>query len=178
MDCITVLELVDWEGGVLSVWPHLLEAGITWQRNARAESRRSNMAGKPLKFKTPEELQHRIDAYFADKLEPKFTPDGAVYYEPITITGLALALDTTRETLMDYQERDEYSDTVKRAKLMVENYAEKMLFIGKSATGPIFALKNHGWRDQKDVIQETKLEAKHEHTGSVDVVTRIAELTA
>lgn len=96
--------------------------------------------GRPLKFQSVEELESAIDAYFAS--DPK----------PITITGLALALDTSRETLIDYQGRPEYSDAVKRAKMRCEHYAEKMLFTGRNgAAGPIFALKNYGWRDHQDV---------------------------
>ncbi len=97
--------------------------------------------GRPRKFKSPEEMQKAIDAYFA-ACEAED--------QPLTVTGLALALDTTRETIMDYQNKDEYSDTIKRAKLRVQNYAEKRLF-GSNATGPIFALKNFGWSDKHDV---------------------------
>lgn len=99
-----------------------------------------NTVGHPLKFETPEIMQEKIDAYFSSLKED----------EPVTVTGLALALDTTRETLMDYQNKDEYSDTVKRAKLRVEHYAEKRLYNGP-ATGPIFALKNFGWKDSQDM---------------------------
>ncbi len=101
--------------------------------------------GRPLKFQSVDELQKKIDAFFIDADTKE---------EPYTITGLALALDTTRETLMDYQHRDEYSDTIKRAKLRVHNYAEKRMYTGHP-TGPIFALKNFGWSDTQ----------KLEHTG-------------
>ena len=80
--------------------------------------------------------------------------NGVVHQAPLTITGLALALDTTRQTLMDYQERDEFTDTVKRAKTVVENYAEKRLF-GNNATGAIFALKNFGWKDKFENENQT-----------------------
>lgn len=108
------------------------------------------MAGRPLKFKSAEELQEKIDAYFADMATPRYAGDN-VWFEPITITGLALALGTTRELLCNYEERDEFHDTIKQAKLRCENYAEKHLFNGKSPTGAIFALKNYGWRDNQDV---------------------------
>jgi len=104
--------------------------------------------GRPLKFETKEILDKAIQAYF-DEVAKDFFKDsnGVVHQAPLTITGLALALDTTRQTLMDYQERDEFTDTVKRAKTVVENYAEKRLF-GNNATGAIFALKNYGWKDK------------------------------
>lgn len=69
--------------------------------------------------------------------------------QPFTITGLALALDTTRETLLDYQKKPEFSDTIKRGKTRVENYAEQRLYAG-SPTGAIFALKNFGWSDKQE----------------------------
>lgn len=98
-------------------------------------------AGRPLKFATPEDMQTKADEYFdLCKATGK----------PLTVTGLALALDTSRETLCDYQARDEFSDTVKRLKLRVEQYAEERLYSGP-ATGPIFALKNFGWKDSQDM---------------------------
>jgi hypothetical protein len=86
------------------------------------------------------ELQDGIDKYFTECGETG---------EPLTVTGLALALGTTRETLMDYQGRDEYSDTVKKAKLKIENAYEKRL-IGRGNGGDIFALKQFGWTDRTE----------------------------
>ena len=72
--------------------------------------------------------------------------------EPYTITGLALALDTTRETLCRWAEDGhELSDTIKKAKTRVEWSVEKMLLKGGQAGGPIFWLKNFGWTDKVDV---------------------------
>jgi hypothetical protein len=76
--------------------------------------------------------------------------------EPLTITGLAIALETSRETLMNYEKKDEFFDAVKSIKLVCENYAERAL-LGKNPTGPIFALKNYGWRDKREI----------EHTGDL-----------
>jgi hypothetical protein len=70
---------------------------------------------------------------------------------PYTITGLALALETTRETLLDYEGRDEFSYTIKAAKLKCQNFTELSLY-GTAPTGPIFSLKNnYGWKDQSQV---------------------------
>jgi len=108
------------------------------------------MAGRPLKFQSIEELQTAIDAYFEEMKASFFiNTDGIPIYEPLTITGLALALDTTRQTLMDYEERDEFTDTIKKAKTRIENYAEKRIF-SSNPTGAIFALKNYGWRDKSE----------------------------
>jgi hypothetical protein len=70
---------------------------------------------------------------------------------PYTITGLALALGTTRDLLIDYEDKDEFSDTIKEAKAKCHNYAERKLFEA-NATGPIFNLKNnYGWKDKTEV---------------------------
>lgn len=102
------------------------------------------MSGRPLKFASVEELKEKIDAYFASCDEES---------EPITITGLALALGTTRDVLCDYGEKDEYSNTIKMAKLKVEQAYEKRL-IKRGNGGDIFALKNFGWKDktESDVV--------------------------
>lgn len=154
--------------------------------------------GRPLKFKSVEELQKKIDDYFADcdphveevsewveardsKGQLKKDENGLNYLvevkhkvmtkqKPYTITGLALALDTSRETLLDYEKgkyddddpiedhKPEFSDTIKRAKIKCQNYAEVMLF-ANSPTGAIFNLKNnYGWKDKT----ETDLTSKGE----------------
>lgn len=103
--------------------------------------------GRPLKFKTPEELQERGSAYFTLCKEKGV---------PLTITGLANFLDTSRETLINYENRDEFFDTIKRLKQTVEEYAETQLFLGKNAAGPIFALKNFGWSDKQEIDHTSK----------------------
>ena len=75
--------------------------------------------------------------------------------EPVSITGLAVFLDTTRETLLDYQAKDEFSDTITRAKNFIHSYAESSLWKVKSVNGIIFNLKNNwGWKDQSEVFQK------------------------
>lgn len=100
-----------------------------------------NKTGRPLNFKTVEELQEKIDNYFNSCDEES---------EPITITGLALALGTSRETLCEYEERDEFVDTIKTAKLRVQHAYEKRL-VRRGNGGDIFALKNFGWKDKSEV---------------------------
>lgn len=96
------------------------------------------MAGRPLKFETVEQLQKAIDSYFeyCDNTD-----------EPYMITGLALHLDTSRNVLMDYEGKDAYSNTIKKAKLRVEKAYEQRL-VEKARSGDIFALKNFGWVDK------------------------------
>ena len=113
--------------------------------------------GKPLKFNSPEEMKIKINEYFDECEKEK---------QPLTITGLALALDTTRRTLLDYEkevdnivkqgmtdeERKEYSHTIKKAKEIIHNFAEAYLYSGKNVAGAIFNLKNnYGWVDRKEI---------------------------
>lgn len=105
-----------------------------------------NKRGRPLRWKTVEEIEPLIEIYFKD------TPK-----EEWTITGLALALDTSRQTLMDYEGKDQFADTIKKAKEMVEHSYE--VDLKKSGrTGTIFALKNFDWKDKSEVEQKTTLE--------------------
>ncbi|MGG4217303.1 terminase small subunit [Paenibacillus jamilae] len=111
-----------------------------------------NTLGRPLKFQSVEELQIKIDDYFESCHN-----DAGDLIRPYTITGLALALDTSRKVLLDYEKRDDdYSYTIKKAKLKIENFAEESLFTSKQTAGVIFNLKNnYGWVDK----QESKVDA-------------------
>ncbi len=103
------------------------------------------MAGRPLKFESVEILESAIADYFTVC---------AAAHRPLTITGLALHLDTSRETLINYEEKEAYFDTIKRAKLTIQNYVEEYLFTGKNVAGAIFNLvNNYGWsnKSQTDV---------------------------
>lgn len=124
-----------------------------------------NLGGRPLKFKTVEDLQSKIDDYFrrceSTIIFKKYDKDGNVIVElptPPTITGLALALDTTRETLLDYEEKDGYSDAIKRAKLRCQNAVEENALVGTfNSTAAIFNLKNNfGWKDRTEIDHTTK----------------------
>ncbi len=82
---------------------------------------------------------------------------GVSHQKHYTITGLANFLCTSRATLVNYEERDEFFNTIKAAKDRVEEYWENLL-IGSNATGPIFNLKNnYGWKDQTQVDSNVNL---------------------
>lgn len=107
------------------------------------------MAGRPPKINTVEEMENAIKAYFISCQDPD-NPNK--YIRPLTITGLANAIGMTRETLLEYQKKDEFSDTIKQAKSQVEQWVEEYLFTGKNQTGAIFNLKNNykGWKDKTE----------------------------
>lgn len=116
--------------------------------------------GRPLKFKSVEELETKINEYFnkCDKNTKQFvTKDGELIEVPdpipYTISGLAYHLDTSRRTLIDYEERDdEYSHTIRKAKDRCEAFAEESLWKPKIATGIMFNLQNnYGWRQKQEL---------------------------
>lgn len=111
--------------------------------------------GRPLKFKTVKDLEDQIEAYFISCEDPE---KPGQYLRPLTITGLANALDTSRQTLLEYEgevegreKSKEYADAVKRAKCRVEQYVEEYMFTGKNQAGVIFNAKNNfGWKDKTE----------------------------
>lgn len=110
-------------------------------------------AGRPPKWNTVEELKNEIESYFLSLQD-----ENGKYVRPPTITGLALALHTNRETLCNYEEKDEFFDTIKEAKTRCEQWVEENAMLGKAnATFSIFNLKNnYGWKDktEQDITSE------------------------
>lgn len=106
--------------------------------------------GRPKAYTEVETMEQKIDKFFNDCDKNK---------EPYTITGLCIALDICRDTLSEYMKKEEFSDTIKKAKLKVENYLERHLITDSSTTGIIFNLKNNfGWSDKQQI----------EHSGNVN----------
>lgn len=114
---------------------------------------------KPM-YKTPEEMQAVIDAYFEECegrmiIDEDGKPMCDKYGKPIiadarppTITGLALALGfTSRQALLNYQAKKAFVDTVTRAKSRIEAYTEARLFDRDGVQGAKFSLANNfkGW---------------------------------
>jgi hypothetical protein len=118
--------------------------------------------GRPLNYKSNEEMQIKIDEYFEQcKGEYLTDSDGKhvfnKYGEPIiindkppTITGLALSLGfKSRQALLNYQGKKEFNDTITRAKSICEEYSESRLYDRDGEKGAEFSLKcNFGWRDK------------------------------
>ncbi len=104
--------------------------------------------GRPLRYETSEDLERAISSYFEDNPERP------------TVTGLAYDLGfTSRQSLYDYKEREEFSYTIKKAILKIESIHEANLFNGASS-GSIFWLKNRDWTDKQE----------HAHTGDLQPI--------
>jgi hypothetical protein len=94
--------------------------------------------GRPALFKTPEELNAKTEQYFNKNLNP-------------TVTGLCLFLGfESRQSFYDYESKEDFSYTIKRARLRIESWYEQNL-LSKNSTGAIFALKNFGWSDKHEI---------------------------
>lgn len=115
----------------------------------------AHAGGRPPHWKTPEALQADIDAYFA------VTP-----IEEQMITGLCIHLDIDRVTLLDYNEKDEFSSVVKKAKTRIEHAWERRL-MKQGRSGDIFALKQFKWKDQNSI----------EHSGEIKLPKPIADIS-
>ncbi|MBU8770325.1 DNA-packaging protein [Cytobacillus oceanisediminis] len=121
---------------------------------------------RPLKFETAEELSERISEYFYScdtNMKVMFTKEGDPIEvpdpKPYTISGLAYFLGTNRQTLLNYEEREEFVDTIRAAKARIEAFVEESLWVPKIAQGVVFNLKNNfGWKEQQDINMSGELE--------------------
>jgi len=121
-----------------------------------------NKVGRPLKFPSPEDMQEKIDEYFYE------CDDNQI---PYTITGLAMALDCDRVTILDYAKKPEFSSTIKKAKIKVERGLELMLIQGRTPAGVIFNLKNNfGWKDKQEIDWKGELAVKKISKEDAEVV--------
>jgi hypothetical protein len=97
--------------------------------------------GRPPYWKDPQELEKAVDEYFKKDIQH-------------TWTGLALHLGfESRKSLWEYGKKPEFSNPIKKALLRIEEIYESSLF-GRNAAGPIFALKNFGWKDRQEIAHE------------------------
>lgn len=104
-------------------------------------------AGRPPKYNNAEDMQQAISDFFKQETGK------------ITISGLAYHLGfESRQSFYDYESISEFSYTIKRARLFIENEYEKLL-ISNNTTGAIFALKNFGWTDKQEF----------EHSGTFNI---------
>ena len=103
----------------------------------------AHAGGRPPLFTDPKELEKLIDKYFIEETKP-------------TLAGLAYFLGMNRDTLYNYEKKDEFNDIIKRARDFVLSIYENRLIYSTQPTGVIFALKNMGWKDRTDLTTNDK----------------------
>jgi hypothetical protein len=97
-----------------------------------------NNGGRPRKYETPEEMELKINEYFNWCIDNKME---------IAVNGLVLYLGFShKSSLYEYQENEEFTDLIKKARTAVEMSYELDLRTFKFG-GAVFALKNMGWTD-------------------------------
>lgn len=93
---------------------------------------------KTLKYKTPKQLEKKIDEYFEN------TP-----LELYTISGICLWLQIHKDTFYEYAKRDGYKEIIDMARLKIE-YSYELDLRTKGRAADIFAMKNFGWKDKQE----------------------------
>ena len=114
--------------------------------------------GQPKKYNSVEELEKKVNQYFLNcDIEGK----------PYTMTGLAIALDMDRRSLLNYRKEAAYEKffpIIKKARDKVEESLERKLLTDSTVTGVIFNLKNNfDWKDKQEIdasLTNTKIEVK------------------
>lgn len=141
--------------------------------NTAVEVGEKHPGGRPLKYATVAELDLAIQLYF-DECDPHvfkhmeasgFNERGETMWKersimseqkPYTMSGLARAIGLSRQSLLDYKNRDEFVDSIESAKQRCEEYAEGQLF-GPYSNGAKFNLinnyrgKHQDWADKHEV---------------------------
>lgn len=120
-----------------------------------ATKKKANPVGRPPFFRSAKEIETKVDEYFESLIVKEKDEDTGEmvesYTKPPTITGLALFLGfVSRQSFYEYKEKPEFTYTIKRARLRVEQVYEQHLF-SKTPAGAIFALKNLGWSDKQEI---------------------------
>ena len=110
--------------------------------------------GRPRAFKSVEEVEEKINAYFNYCEEKE---------KPYTMSGLAYYLGIDRKTLLNYSKNEEYFHTIKKARDKVQMQLEENALSNKAnPTFTIFNLKNNfDWKDSNEVktnVEITKVD--------------------
>ena len=110
--------------------------------------------GRPRAFKSVEEVEEKINAYFNYCEEKE---------KPYTMSGLAYYLGISRQTLVNYSNQDQFFDTIKKARDRVQMQLEENALSNKAnPTFTIFNLKNNfDWKDSNEVktnVEITKVD--------------------
>ncbi len=114
--------------------------------------------GRPVAFKTVDELEKAIDYYFANGA---YMGEGDERVYAPTMAGLSRSLKIDRKTLVNYGKKEDFFLTVSEARAKVEEFLEQKLY-GTAVTGVIFNLKNNfSWKDKSEV-SSTNVEMTHE----------------
>lgn len=137
-------------------------------------SKEKHAGGRPLLFKTEEELEIKIDEYFESCI-PEYLKDkdgelvtGAKGYILVnmnapSLSKLALYLGyASRQSLYDNEKKEEFSYIIKKARSRVEDwlYQHSLSAQIPPAVG-IFLLKQFGYTDKQELEHSGAITNKH-----------------
>ena len=106
-----------------------------------SEEKPVDFSGRPWKYSSKKKLKEDIEAYFSKCEERK---------KPPTMSGLALSLGMSRETLRNYKKDELFGTTIAMARQYIEQWWEEMLPEARG-TGVQFNLKNNfSWKDRTE----------------------------
>lgn len=125
-----------------------------------AVPKKKNPVGRPLAFKSVEELEQKIEEYFTfcdNRIQQIYSAkqDAVIEVinpEPYTMSGLAYHIGIDRDTILNYSKKEEYFGTIKRARDKVQADVERRMNDKNTFTpGLIFNAKNNfGWKDRTE----------------------------
>lgn len=103
-----------------------------------------SVGGRPPKWESPEILQQKVDEFFDLINKGEEMP---------SVVGLACYLGVHKQTLLNYQEKDDYKDIVNTAKQRIEKMFTARAYSGQiPAPIFIFTAKNHyDYKDSQDL---------------------------
>jgi hypothetical protein len=136
---------------------------------------RKHAGGRPLLYNSPEDLEKAILEYYKECKDNKktiITKEGKeikISFPLIpTIAGLAYHLGIDRHTIYNYEKRDEYFHTIKKARDYILSQMESSLMNSDgNVTGKIFLAKNYGYTDKKEI----------EHSGDLNIYQQLSNLS-
>jgi len=111
-------------------------------------------------YKTPDEIQVKIDEYFSRAEEDVYT-----------MIGLALYLGFhTRQSLIDYEKKEEFIVPIGRARMRVEEFNAISLHKGNVAGAKFTLINNFGWKEKVET-PTTNTNINYSKLKSVDQMT-------
>jgi hypothetical protein len=107
--------------------------------------------GRPPFYETPEQFEAKVADYFDNPPTKPMLFGKEVLQIPVpTITGLALHLGfESRQSFYDYEEKDGFTYTVKKARSKIEQHYEELAQTNGGGA-VVFILKNFGWKDRTE----------------------------
>lgn len=109
-------------------------------------------------FTSPEEFEERVEKYFKwvdsqTRITKGSKGQEKIVYQPMSVIGMCNFLKITRQTLINYEGKPEYTEVIQKARQRIEQDIIDHAVIG--AYNPVFSifhLKNHfGWKDKTEI---------------------------